>query len=195
MQMNGLLTFWSISLRGPMGAFREEIEMSQGSKKEDFYEERIVASGAGIFGREFCERCGGESEFHGMWGAMLSHKHSRRFTCQPCYEAMHGDLNKRNGFRESRLDKLVLKRGFRYCENCGVEVPLVDRSTEELHRRPWTCENCVVTHIGRAARRRYAAHLRKQGKSLDRLAGSVLTAEREISEITGGKMRVGPDDE
>ena len=164
---------------------------------------RLEARGmrAGICGREFCEACGQPGSFSGFWGAFVAHSHDGRFVCSTCRKGELGrDSDRDNGSGigtmksadYSKLDRLILTRGFLYCAGCGVEVVLVGESKkrlqEEARRRPLTCWACGEISIGDEARLRYLEHKAEE-------PGALAQAEARLRWAKAGIERILPNDE
>jgi hypothetical protein len=143
---------------------------------------------AGICGREWCEACGKPGSFSGFWGAFVGHSYDGRFVCGTCRS---GDMARDDHTGGSmscadydKLDELILKRGFRYCAGCGVELPLRGESRHQLRRearrRPFTCQTCGEIEIGKAARRRYLEHEAEQPGGLERAEARLRWAQAVI---------------
>ena len=137
--------------------------------------ERLLKTRAGIYGREYCERCGEAKSFSGFGGAMATHTAQGRFVCWACSQ----------GSSSRDLDALILERGFRFCANCGREVPLERRTEEEVRQKGWTCAECELPDIGLAARRRYLEHKAGEDGGLEAAVARVRWAEAGLKEIIG----------
>jgi len=136
---------------------------------------------AGICGREWCEVCGEEGSFTGFVGALWAHTASGHFVCWSCRQERTRTSSE--GGTPLTLGKLILERGFRYCEGCGQKVILPESTLEEALKLPFTCPACEGLDRGSAARRRYLEHKATKERGLERAAARIRWAKAGIEEM------------
>jgi len=136
---------------------------------------------AGICGREWCEVCGNEGSFTGFAGAMCSHTAGGHFVCWSCRQERTRASSEEG--TSPTLGKLILERGFRYCEGCGRKVVLPESTLEEALKLPFTCPACKGLDRGPAARKRYLEHEATKEQGLERAAARIRWAKAGIEEI------------
>ena len=150
---------------------------------QELMEVRAGGVSAGVCGREFCEVGGQEGSFSGFLGAMWAHTAGGHFVCWSCRQER--DRSIREGGTPLTLGKLILERGYRYCEGCGRKVVLPESTMEEALKLPFTCRACHGLDRGQAARRRYLEHEATKSGGLERAAARIHWAKMGIEEMLG----------
>ena len=161
-------------------------ELGKSEKEARIQELLEVKAGgvsAGVCGREFCEVCGQEGSFSGFLGAMWAHTSAGHFICWNCRQEREHSL--REGGTPPTLDKLILERGYRYCEGCGRKVKLAENTLEEALKLPFSCPACHGIDRGQAARRRYLGHEATKQGGLEKAAAHIYWAKAGIEELLG----------
>lgn len=150
---------------------------------EELMEVKTSGVPAGVCGREWCEVCGKEGSFSGFVGALWAHTAGGHFICWSCRQKREHSL--REGGTPPTLGKLILERGYRYCEGCGRKVILPESTMEEALKLPFTCPACHGLDRGAAARRRYLEHEATKKGGLERAAARIHWAKAGIEEMLG----------
>lgn len=141
--------------------------------------DRIMTMNVGIVGRELCQVCGKFKKFSG-WASAVGTHGIFGYVCSYCYSYCKKDITppprmeSSVSFAHECVVRFIKKRGYAFCELCGVRVSFSERRKfryRYIKDKCFLCQSCYVTvkkkhyverYIRAMGRRRYLESLSEE---------------------------------